>query len=437
MHCLRSLLIALTALCASCGSNGPLVFNLMPAPAAFTDTGIRLPKGDELVKNSSSHDIFYATDRRPATAKDKQQFYSSKRGNALRLGRAEIETGRDDLTWQDARKVSLLKTRTEKFPIKVKGISEYGVMDESIHKYSILTQVDKDKSSSATKQYIREINSKLAKSKSRTINIFVHGYKVTFENPILTTAEMWHFLAYDGVFIAYSWPSTPKALAYFSDTETALVSSRHLRDLILFLSKRTNVDKINVIGYSAGSRVVTRAMGDLAILQKGKSHALNKKELKLGTIAIIAGDVDRKLVGGYLLDGADKLMEQFLIYQSDSDKALSFSSFLTNRNRLGQTFDLEDVDEHSIQYLKDNPHIVVIDVSDAEAARSGNGHGYLRNSPWVTSDLLMSLAYAPKPQDRGLALKQAGIPLWTFPKNYTEGLGKALRRYNPDLFDKN
>ncbi|MEO1856947.1 MAG: alpha/beta hydrolase [Rubritalea sp.] len=436
MHYLRSFLTILVALCASCGSNAPLVFDLMPAPAAFTDTGIRLPKEDELVKNTTSHDIFYATDRRPATAKDKQQFYTSQRGNALRLGRAEIETGRDDLTWQDARKVSLLKTRSEKFPIKVKAVKEYGVMDESVHKYSILTQDDIDTSDSATKQYIKEINNKLAKSKNRTINIFVHGYKVTFENPILTTAEMWHFLAYDGVFIAYSWPSTPKALAYFSDTETALVSSRHLRDLILFLSRRTNVDKINVIGYSAGSRVVTRAMGDLAILQKNKSHAQNKKELKLGTVAIIAGDVDRKLVGGYLLDGADKLMQQFLIYQSDSDKALSLSSFLTNRNRLGQTFDLNQVDKMSIQYLKDNPHIVVIDVSDAEAARAGNGHGYLRNSPWVTSDLLMALAYSLEPQDRGLALKQTGIPFWTFPKNYTEGLAKALRRSNPDLFDK-
>jgi len=429
--------ILLIAVLSSCGSNGPLVFDLMPAPAAFTDTGIRLPNEDELVKDSTSHDIFYATDRRPASANDKQQFYSSKRGNALRLGRAEIETGRDDLTWSDARRVSLLKTRTEKFPIKVKGVKEYGVMDQSIHKYSTLTQADVDQSPAATKQYIKEINQKLANSRNRTINIFVHGYKVTFENPILTTAEMWHFLAYDGVFIAYSWPSTPKTLAYFSDTETALVSSRHLRDLILFLSKRTNVDKINVIGYSAGSRVVTRAIGDLAILQTGKTHAQNKQQLKLGTVAIIAGDVDRKLVSGYLLDGADKLMDQFLIYQSDSDKALSFSRLLTSRNRLGQTFNIEDIDPTSIQYLKDHPHVVIVDVSNAEAARAGNGHGYLRNSPWVTSDLLMALAYAPKPQDRGLALKKAGIPLWTFPENYTEGLGKALRRYNPKLFDKN
>jgi esterase/lipase superfamily enzyme len=432
----RSLFILLIALLTSCGSNGPLVFDLMPAPAAFTDTGLKLPNEVDRVGDTLVDQIFYATDRLPATAKDKQQFYSSKRGNAIRLGRAQVETGRDDLTWQDARKISLLKTRTEKFPIKVKGINEYGLLDESVHPYSKVTAVDRQGAKSATKRYIKEINQQLGKSKNKTVNIFVHGYKVTFENPILTTAEMWHFLAYDGVFIAYSWPSTPKTLAYLSDTETALVSSRHLRDLILFLSERTNVDEINLIGYSAGSRVVTRAMGDLAILQHGKTKAENKRRLKLGTVAIIAGDVDRKLVGGYLLDGADKLMDQFLVYQSDSDKALSFSRFLTNRERLGQSFDIDSLDQQGLRYLKDNPQVVVIDVSNAEAARAGNGHGYLRKSPWVTSDLLMALAYGPKPQDRGLVQKQPGIPIWTFPKNYTEGLGKALRRYNPELFDK-
>ncbi|MFD2159507.1 alpha/beta hydrolase [Rubritalea tangerina] len=422
-------------LLSACGSKGPLVFDLMPAPAAFTETGIKMPNQDDLIKDTLVDHIFYATDRQPATPLDKQQFYSSKRGNALRLGRAQIETGHDDLTWQDARKISLLKTRTEKFPIKVKSANEYGLLDDSIHPYSSVTQQEVNQSKAATQRYIREINQQLAQSKNDTINIFVHGYKVTFENPILTTAEMWHFLAYDGVFIAYSWPSTPKTLAYVSDTETALVSSRHLRDLILFLADRTKVKKINVIGYSAGSRVVTRAMGDLAILQYGKSPAENKKRLKLGTVAIIAGDVDRKLVGGYLLDGADKLMDQFLIYQSDADKALFFSRFLTSRHRLGETFDLENVDQKALQYLNDNPHVVIIDVSDAEAARAGNGHGYLRNSPWVTSDLLMSLAYAPKPEARGLVRKKAHIPYYTFPKDYTKRLGQALRRYNPELFD--
>lgn len=58
---------------------------------------------------------------------------------------------------------------------------------------------------------------------------------------------------------------------------------------------------------------------------------------------------------------------------------------------------------------------MVVDVSNAEAYSAGDGHGYLRRSPWVTSDLLMTLAYSLKPQDRGLVKKYTDILIWTFP----------------------
>ena len=67
------------------------------------------------------------------------------------------------------------------------------------------------------RHFVELVNRKLAVSKNKDIYIYVHGYKVSFDNPLLVTAELWHFLGYDGVFIAYSWPSTPKTLAYASD----------------------------------------------------------------------------------------------------------------------------------------------------------------------------------------------------------------------------
>ena len=109
------------------------------------------------------------------------------------------------------------------------------------------------------------INAHLARSRTKSINIYVHGYKVTFENPLLATAELRHFLGYDGVFLAYSWPSTPKTLAYISDSETASFSARNLRNFLRFLAEKTNARRINIIGDSAGTRVVSRAVADLAL----------------------------------------------------------------------------------------------------------------------------------------------------------------------------
>ena len=55
---------------------------------------------------------------------------------------------------------------------------------------------------------------------------------MVFTNPLLISAELWHFLGYDGVFIAYAWPSTPKTLAYAADLETTALSAHFLQMLI-------------------------------------------------------------------------------------------------------------------------------------------------------------------------------------------------------------
>ena len=60
-------------------------------------------------------------------------------------------------------------------------------------------------------------------------------------------------------------------------------------------------------------------------------------------------------------------------------------------------------------------------------ASVGNGHAYFRRSPWVSSDILMSLMYDFTPSERGLT-RRAGHTAWSFPKDYTERLRKELSK---------
>jgi len=64
-------------------------------------------------------------------------------------------------------------------------------------------------------------------------------------------------------------------------------------------------------------------------------------------------------------------------------------------------------------------------VTAVEGSDTGNGHGYFRSSPWVSSDLLMTLMHDLDPEDRGL-VRLPGQPLWTFPDDYIERLRAAL-----------
>ena len=71
-------------------------------------------------------------------------------------------------------------------------------------------------------------------------------------------------------------------------------------------------------------------------------------------------------------------------------------------------------------------------MSDAEGADTGNGHGYFRNSPWASSDILMMLMYDLTPGQRGLRLKTT-MPVYDFPPDYMSRLWATLAEVNPDF----
>ena len=74
----------------------------------------------------------------------------------------------------------------------------------------------------------------------------------------------------------------------------------------------------------------------------------------------------------------------------------------------------------------------IIDVSDAEKSDAGNGHSYFRQSPWASSDLLMTLMYDLGPRERGLE-RTAENPVWSFPADYIDRLVQTIRTVDPNL----
>lgn len=52
----------------------------------------------------------------------------------------------------------------------------------------------------------------------------------------------------------------------------------------------------------------------------------------------------------------------------------------------------EDLPQSTVDFLRANPSLQFIDVTEAADSTTGNGHAYLRKSPWVSSDLLTFLS---------------------------------------------
>lgn len=424
LQCQFSLLFSLLLIVINgCSSSSLYHINIMPAPDIYHSANID-PFSDEAAA-SSSHDrgMLYVTDRVPDPNEKKYSRYLNERGDVLRAGIATIGLGDGTIDWQEARKISLLKNRPDYYPLKVTAAEEFGVLDFSINTFTQTEFIPSPVSAPAA-HFAELIDAKLAVSEKKDIYIYVHGYKVVFENPILVASELWHFLGYDGVFIAYAWPSTPSRWAYFSDLESADLSSSNLRQMLKFLAEETSVERIHIIGYSAGTRVVGKALWQLALQYAAKPDSELDK-LRLGNVILVGSDIDQHIFARQIADGLLRVADRVTVYLSANDKALSFSSWLFSRDRLGEAWKKSTPKRETIEFLRKSKKLTLINVTGAEGSTTGNGHAYFRQSPWVSSDILISLFYDLAPEARGLVYDN-DYPAWFFPEDYLMRLKNSL-----------
>ena len=283
-----------------------------------------------------------------------------------------------------------------------------------------------------TGSFAAAINDKLARSRNKDIYIYVHGFRVGFEKPVLVAAGLWHFLAYDGVFMAFSWPSATGLFSYFKGTEDSTRSSFLFRRFLLYMADETDARRIHIISHSAGTRMVAATIGHLGLLYHDTDPATIRERLRIGNVILIGSDLDPGIVLGYILDGALNVPDELTIYGSQTDRALNFSRrVFGGRARLGQTTN-EPLPAHFLDFVRGYENLAVIDVTDAEDSDTESGHRYFHQSPWASSDILTSLAYGLGPAERGLVRRDDAFA-WEFPPDYIARLRTALVAANPAL----
>jgi esterase/lipase superfamily enzyme len=409
----------------ACTSYGPHSIDLMPAPDIYDQSGLNPFSDRNPISKEATIDILFATDREPATEDNEEKFYRNERGYLLRLGVGNVQLGAKNITWDELKRVSLLKKRTDKFPLQVNKIHDLGILDTSFSVFDP-PEMLAEQSITPANQFAGLINEKLARSQRKDVYVYVHGFKVNFENPLLVASELWHYLGYRGAFIAFAWPSTPSVWAYASDLETASLSSRNLRLLLEFVAKETDAENIHILGYSAGSRLVVQALGDLALMHFNTTKKTINEKLKIKHVILVGSDVDRDIFGNAFLDGLLKVPQNLSIYVSEIDEALGMSFWFFARPRLGQLVPEKPLDETAVDLLRKLDDLDFINVTKAEGAGTGNGHAYFRKSPWASSDILTTLLLDLKPSQRGL-VRTEDVPIWTFPFDYISRLRSALQ----------
>ncbi len=105
--------------------------------------------------------------------------------------------------------------------------------------------------------------------------------------------------------------------------------------LIEILAKNTTATSINLISYSAGGKLASKALQEIRLNHPSLQAEELRKKFKLGTILFTAADVS---VDSFLkrLPAISTLAQQVVVTVSDADNVLHFASILmTGTDRIG------------------------------------------------------------------------------------------------------
>ncbi len=175
-------------------------------------------------------------------------------------------------------------------------------------------------------RFLQRVRDDLARTKSRDILVFVHGYNSSFEDAAVRLAQLVADMGYDGTAVLFSWPSAGALSGYVRDQQTARNAGWHLLRLLRDQLPRTNPDRIHVIAHSMGSEVLSKA---LSLIDPRDSLP------RLAQVVFAAPDVDARIFGREILPVLRQRAQGVTLYASSEDEALRASRVLNGVWRLG------------------------------------------------------------------------------------------------------
>ncbi len=175
-------------------------------------------------------------------------------------------------------------------------------------------------------RFLQRIRDDLARTNSRDILVFVHGYNSSFEEAAVRLAQLVADMGFDGTALLFSWPSAGALSGYIRDQQTARNAGWHLLHLLRDQLPLTQPNRIHVIAHSMGSEVLSKA---LSLVQRGDSLPM------LGQVVFAAPDVDARIFAREILPVLRERAEGVTLYASTEDEALRASRVLNGVIRLG------------------------------------------------------------------------------------------------------
>ena len=399
-------LLAVAMLSAGCASQGPPVVLLMETPALYYKSAVDPYEHLDEVHRTTTVSVFYATNRMSRQSDALNELpYGNGISDELSLGQATVRFGDEAFSWEDLYRASVSPTREADVPLTLLESHE----NTTLQIGNALLQKD-HQLTPELQGWADAINAQLAIVADPEIMLYVHGTKVDFLNSVAMTAEIDHFAGRDFVGIAFAWPSHQNILYYLSRTDVrrALASSEALQVLLKFLAEYTTAERINVLSYSAGARVVSKALDDLHSAHSQLDTRALRNKFRIGDVVFAAADVP---VETFIerLPGISGLAEDVAVMVSDHDPALSAAERFMGHGLRAGTEAAADAEESLVRSLGiTNFHVVDVSLDQQNRGFDIIGHHYWYRHPWASSDIILLMRTDLTPPRRGLSRSEFG-----------------------------
>lgn len=407
-------LLLAAALLAGCA---PIVPHLAPTPAILKDPRLDFERHLQPALRTTQLPVFFATTR---AATGGPEHFGNSKAEGVALGVADVRLGEPGWSWQQ-----LLASDLASSVLKPR--------DGAVESVRVLGQAGRatEPMTEGERAFVAAIDAQLARSGNPSLVLYVHGYRVTFDEVAVQMGSFAHYLG-QGTVVTFQWPTGTMFWNYLTDCPRA---RQYIPDIerLLALLGRTRARQVNVLAYSCGSPLLAAALANLRAREPALDHAALQQRHRIGNVIFAASDVDLKTFAREHVQPSLDLAQQVIVYFSRIDRALGFSSLLAGASRLGDP-DREDLEELSVKELRQlqDPRFQAIDVTDVRGAHEMGGmkgHGYWYANEVISTDVTLSLRYPIPPQQRCL-VRHAGSHAWRIPENYVDCVaGRLLDAY--------
>lgn len=374
-------------------------------------------------------EILYVTDRSEVGRSDRGPEYSFGRATALAFGSATVAL-QPTPTWEELVRLSGQGDEQPSIALEMTKIDEVGKVVLTPQSLEVVERKLQRTAESqrdlelAKAQFVALVKSRLEQAASKDVYLYVHGFNNSFYDAIARSAILWHSIARQGVFIAYTWPAGHGGpFGYFYDRESGEFTIFHLREMLKVLAEVPGLERLHIIAHSRGTDVATTALREINIACRAKGED-PQKALKLETLMLAAPDLDLEVFSQrFWLENLGAVPKRTVVYFSSEDEAIGLSRWLfDSKGRIG-TLSQIPFSAAQVALIQQMPNIQLI---ECQVQGSASSHAYVFGNPAAMSDVIAVLRDR---RDAGVSngrpLKPMGNGTWLLTNDYCAEVGET------------